>query len=103
MGDFLKKSMICVRHFLDTNDFRSKSMTCARHHDKRHTRKEKCTQKLIGRPCCLTTIENINYDGSDFKKEKRNSLTQLITATVLFSAIFAIFFVLISNAIKNRK
>ena len=45
----------------------------------------------------------INYDGSDFKKEKRNSLTQLITATVLFSAIFAIFFVLISNAIKNRK
>mgnify|MGYP006083152791 CR=1 FL=1 len=45
----------------------------------------------------------INYDGSDFKKEKRNSLTQLITATVLFSAIFGIFFVLISNAIKNRK
>ena len=45
----------------------------------------------------------INYIGSNFEKENRSSTTQMLIATGIFSAIFGIFFVLISNAIKNRK
>tara|TARA_B110000483_G_C18194524_1_gene542412 strand:- start:1552 stop:2586 length:1035 start_codon:yes stop_codon:yes gene_type:complete len=45
----------------------------------------------------------INYIGSNFEKENRSSTTQMLIATGIFSAIFGIFSVLISNAIKNRK
>ena len=40
---------------------------------------------------------------SNVEKEKRNSMSQMLFTAGLLSAIFGIFFVLLSSTIKNRK
>jgi hypothetical protein len=45
----------------------------------------------------------IIFRSNNVEKEKRNSMSQMLFTAGLLSSIFGIFFVLLSNAIKNRK